>query len=252
MAASPLKAYINRSLGVLRQNSAKVLRADALPQLNAHTIWSINSSTDLTDFATGSDIDIGGLSTCTLDKDEEGNGRFWGEMKTSVQQAYEGKVRGGYAGFRNKALPTLFGPVHHDLSVYTHLAINLRPSGEPQTLKHWFVNIQTDGPVRSDLFQHRLPIPTNVSPTSWITLNIPLSSFVLTNSGSLSETQIPMMTSRVRTVGLSLLGGGREALPDDELNVGVEGRFELGIKSIQAVHREEAYGESSGVNKVLE
>jgi hypothetical protein len=50
-----------------------------------------------------------------------------------------------------------------------------------------------------------------------------------------------MMTSRVRTVGLSLLGGGREAIPDDELNVGVEGRFELGIKSIQAVHRDEGY-----------
>jgi NADH dehydrogenase [ubiquinone] 1 alpha subcomplex assembly factor 1 len=82
-----------------------VLRAEAAPELRAHTIWTINADTDLNDFATGSDADIGGLSTCTLDKDEEGNGRFWGEMRTSVQKAYEGKVRGGYAGFRNKVRP---------------------------------------------------------------------------------------------------------------------------------------------------
>jgi hypothetical protein len=54
-----------------------------------------------------------------------------------------------------------------------------------------------------------------------------------------------MMTSKVRTVGLSLLGGGREALPDDDSNFGgVEGRFELGIKSIQAVVRGPEDGEA--------
>lgn len=42
------------------------------------------------------------MSTCTLDLDENGDGRFWGEMKLGVKREYEGKVRGGYAGFRNK------------------------------------------------------------------------------------------------------------------------------------------------------
>lgn len=86
----------------LTSHSCPVLRAEAAPQVGTHTIWSIDGNTDLKDFATGSDADIGGLSTCTLDKDAEGNGRFWGEMRTTVQKSYEGKVRGGYAGFRNR------------------------------------------------------------------------------------------------------------------------------------------------------
>ncbi len=79
-----------------------MLRADAAPQTERQTIWSIGAQTELTDFAVGSDSDIGGLSTCILDKDSNGDGRFWGEMKLGVQREYEGKVRGGYAGFRNK------------------------------------------------------------------------------------------------------------------------------------------------------
>ena len=109
----------------------------------------------------------------------------------------------------------MFGALHHDLSLYTHLAITLRPSGEPATLRHWFVNIQTDGPVRSDLFQHRLPLsPSQLTAgkgyNQWQTVHVPLNAFVLTNSGALSDTQIPMMKNKIRTVGFSILGGGRE------------------------------------------
>jgi NADH dehydrogenase [ubiquinone] 1 alpha subcomplex assembly factor 1 len=57
---------------------------------------------NIKDFATGCDGDIGGLSTCTLDLDESGDARFWGELRLGVKREYEGKVRGGYAGFRNK------------------------------------------------------------------------------------------------------------------------------------------------------
>lgn len=109
----------------------------------------------------------------------------------------------------------MFGALHHDLSLYTHLAITLRPSGEPATLRHWFINIQTDGPVRSDLFQHRLPLsPSQLIAgkgyNQWQTVHVPLNGFVLTNSGALSDTQIPMMKNKIRTVGFSILGGGRE------------------------------------------
>ena len=41
------------------------------------------------------------------------------------------------------------------------------------------------------------------------TVHLPLSSFLLTNSGKTSSTQLPMMRERVRTIGISLLGGGR-------------------------------------------
>jgi len=128
-------------------------------------------------------------------------------------------------------LPTMFGALHHDLSLYTHLAITLRPSGEPSTLKHWFVNIQTDGPVRSDLFQHRLPLSTSQllqgkGYNQWQTVHVPLNGFVLTNSGTLSDTQIPMMKNKIRTVGFSILGGGREpGGPSTGLETGRRGSY---------------------------
>ncbi|KAI5453834.1 hypothetical protein NCC49_005644 [Naganishia albida] len=227
--SSPWKAYWDRSLAVLRNNSARVLRAEADPAARPHLVYAINQQTNLKDFATGSDKDIGGQTECTLDVDENGDGRFWGELRREVRGEWRGKVRGGYAGFRNKALPSLFGTLHHDLSLYTHLALTIRPSGESQTWRHWFVNIQTDGPVRSDLFQHRLPLPSpsnTAAANKWQTIHIPLSSFVLTNSGALSETQITMLKNKVRTVGFSILGSER-------------GKFELGIRKVEAVRRDE-------------
>lgn len=37
-----------------------------------------------------------------MDVDENGDGRFWGELRREVRGEWRGKVRGGYAGFRNK------------------------------------------------------------------------------------------------------------------------------------------------------
>lgn len=84
-----------------------VLSANPSPNLQqGHLVYSLSASQNpnlnIKDYATGCDGDIGGLSTCTLDLDENGDGRFWGEMKLGVKREYEGKVRGGYAGFRNK------------------------------------------------------------------------------------------------------------------------------------------------------
>lgn len=47
------------------------------------------------------------------------------------------------------------------------------------------------------------------------TLHLPLSNFVLTNSGLATETQVEMMRQKVRTVGFALLGGGRQTAPND-------------------------------------
>lgn len=66
-------------------------------------------------------------------------------------------------------------------------------------------------PVRSDLFQHRLWLPTpptDEAPHEWTNVLIPFSDFTLTNSGDLSEKQMEMLRSRVRTVGISVLGPG--------------------------------------------
>lgn len=83
--------------------------------------------------------------------------------------------------------------------------------------------------VRSDLFQHRLDL--GVSPTAnsseaelnpldpsglrFTTIHVPLDAFVMTNHGRPLPKQIAPMLEKVRSVGFSLLGGGRgeEILP---------------------------------------
>ncbi|KAJ9103733.1 hypothetical protein QFC21_002193 [Naganishia friedmannii] len=108
MSSSPWKAYWDRSVAVLRQNSSRVLRAEADPSARSHLIYSLsrkdNPNLNLKDYATGCDSDIGGQSTAMLDFDEQGEARFWGELRRDVKGEYKGKVRGGYAGFRNKSV----------------------------------------------------------------------------------------------------------------------------------------------------
>jgi NADH dehydrogenase [ubiquinone] 1 alpha subcomplex assembly factor 1 len=52
--------------------------------------------------------------------------------------------------------PTLFGEITDDVSNYRFLALRLRAAGHPRTRNSYYVNIQTDGPITSDLWQHRL------------------------------------------------------------------------------------------------
>ena len=82
------------------------------PIATARTLYSFNTPADVKQFATGCDGDIGGLSTVQFDLDERpeinksigkaATGMFWGDMRTQVKPGMEKKIRGGYAGFRNK------------------------------------------------------------------------------------------------------------------------------------------------------
>jgi NADH dehydrogenase [ubiquinone] 1 alpha subcomplex assembly factor 1 len=71
-------------------------------------------------------------------------------------------------------------------------------------------------------------------------LKIPFSSFVLTNSGEIVETQMEILRERVRTIGISILGG----------KSGVEGPYELGIDNIRAVNPEDVTN-SPGTHKLV-
>ena len=66
-------------------------------------------------------------------------------------------------------------------------------------------------------------------------LQIPFDNFVLTNLGEVQGDQMEFDRERVRTIGISLLGG----------NSGVEGAFEIGIDNIRAVNEEDVTGEPS-------
>jgi len=225
--------FLNRSLEQIRDETARVLRASPVdPNYSSKVmpLVSIRKEGDLRNWAIGSDSDIGGLSRATLetypeDSPDAGKGRFFGSLSSKVlpQMKLAGsKVdRSGYAGIRSKSRPTIFGIQTWDTSTYTFLKVRVKPS--PDEGMRYFVNIQTDGPVQSDLFQHRLWLG---EPGKWQDVLVPFSDFTLTNTGALSETQIEMFREKVRTVGISVLGPG-------------EGPFELGIESFECVNVED-------------
>jgi NADH dehydrogenase [ubiquinone] 1 alpha subcomplex assembly factor 1 len=114
-----------------------------------------------------------------------------------------------------------------DVSNHQFLALRLRLGGDPRLRNSYFVNLQTDGPITTDLWQHRLYFQRNDG--GWEDVFIPFENFILTNTGELVQHQIAMMRERIRTVGISLLGG----------NSGVSGSYDLGIDSIRAVNEED-------------
>lgn len=138
MAMSRLQLYLNRSSRILRDNTVKskissqrrfiyetdtnippVLRMEGVnpPDRSPKPLYTLNSREDLLEYATGCDADIGGTSTVHLDLEEDpsinraigkpASAKFWGEMRLRVRPELEGKIRGGYAGFRNKVCPSL-------------------------------------------------------------------------------------------------------------------------------------------------
>ena len=171
-------------------NDETVLRMSGadMPDRTPMTLFTYNNKFDVSQIATGCAADVGGTSTVHFDLDESTatedqskdrlaplrpTARFWGTMSLGVRSQYQGKIRGGYAGFRNKVRetldrisgrltkpnqprPTLFGEILDDVSNHAYLALRLRAKGHPRTRNSYYVNIQTDGPITTDLWQHRL------------------------------------------------------------------------------------------------
>lgn len=61
------------------------------------------------------------------------------------------------------------------------------------------------------------------------TAQIPFDGFVMTKAGTINTQPVSMLRERLRSVGVSLLGG----------NSGIEGPYELGIDEIRAVNEED-------------
>jgi len=227
---------LHRSTEIWRDNASRVMRMDGVnaPDRTPKTLLNFRTREDIQQLALGHDADIGGTSTAHLDfvpdvgsSDGKGKGKLWGEMRLGVQSGLEGRVRGGYAGFRSKSRPTLFGEVTDDISNHEFIALRLRVAGHPRTRNSYYVNLQTDAPVSGELWQHRLYFQRDDG--NWEDLFIPFSAFVLTSFGELTTGHAKMDGERLRWLGISLLGG----------NAGVEGPFELGLDSIRAVNRED-------------
>ncbi|KAF8824905.1 hypothetical protein HHX47_DHR7000688 [Lentinula edodes] len=168
------------------------------PSRAPHTLFTFNSHEDLRMYATGCDADIGGNST---------------------------------------PRPTLFGDILDNIEFHEYLALRLRVSGDPITHNSYFVNLQTNGPITTDVWQHRLFFRRK---DEWEDVFIPFRNFVRTNNGELSEIQLEM-SPHLRSVGISLLGG----------NSAVSGKYQLNIDSIRIVNEEDAVSDldSSGTDE---
>lgn len=152
-----------------------------IPSRAPRTLFSLNSTEEISRFATGCDSDNGGMSTVNfgLDKSSESNpiigkptAKFWGQMNLAVKPGSK-LTKGGYAALKSKVRiifettsvrklmksqdrPTLFGHDLENLELHRYLALRLRLSGDPRTHNSYFVNIQIEGPFETDLWQHRL------------------------------------------------------------------------------------------------
>ncbi|KAG8745126.1 hypothetical protein FRC10_008737 [Ceratobasidium sp. 414] len=218
--SGPWAQALNRTAQLLRDNTVKIIRMEGVnPNTASRTLFSFRTPDDLRQYAVGSDADIGGNSSAHLEHHPDGYARFWGDMRLDVKSGLEGKLRPGYAGFRNK--------IYDDLSLHKYLALRVRAAGDPPTRNSYFVNIQTDGPIQTDLWQHRLYFEKD---GEWEDIMIPISNFVLTNQGDLVQHQVRMMNEKIRTIGISILGGKSRT----------QGRYELGVQSIRAVNESES------------
>lgn len=142
---------------------------------------------------------------------------FKGTISTDLPQNRPQIQRSGYAGFRTRDRGlSLFGKLLWDLSPYSYLALRIKSDG-----RKYFVNFQTESIVPTDLHQHLLPSST---PGEWETVTIPFSAFVRTNYGQVVEPQREMMSTKVRSVGISLIDR-------------VPGQFELAVADIYATNR---------------
>lgn len=149
-----------------------------------------------------SDADIGGLSSSSLDyipktAREPAHARFHGAISTELPRNNPEVQRTGFAGWRNKDRPrTIFGRSLWDLEMYAFLAVRIKSDG-----RRYFVNLQTETVVPTDIHQHRLHTRKI---GHWETVFIPFKSFVRTNHGEVVEPQSEMLRQKVRSVGMSL------------------------------------------------
>ncbi|KAA8904302.1 hypothetical protein TRICI_005528 [Trichomonascus ciferrii] len=169
-----------------------------------------------------SDQELGGYSTAHLDlisshsnKPSEGDkaavavqadgtpeqfGRFHGNLNLDLPPSRPDVVQSGYAMFRTRDMkPTWRNPLQSEFWNWERCdKLMLRVRGDR---RKYFVNIQAESPLITDLYQHRLFLKT---PGQWETVLIPLSDFILTNWGVIQHQQ-EMDLQHIRTIGIGLI-----------------------------------------------
>lgn len=150
-----------------------------------------------------SDEDMGGFSRASMNFQPAtdiapAHARFHGSISTELPPNRHDIQRSGYAAWRTKdKSATLFGKSLWDLDPYSYLAFKVRSDG-----RRYFINIQTESIVPTDLHQHRLYAQ---KPGEWETVVVKIGEFVRTNHGMVVEPQKDMMRQRIRSIGIGLI-----------------------------------------------
>ena len=183
------------------------------------------------------DKQVGGVSTAHLTQkaaDVTANPKtpahvvFHGNISTKLPEDRPDVLKTGYAAWRNEDRGrTLFGELFWSVDSYMYLGLRVKSDG-----RKYFVNIQTDSIVQTDIHQHRLytkhhrGAESASDPGKWETVLIKLHEFVRTNHGMVTEPQSEMLRQKVKSVGIGLT----DRTP---------GPFELAIGAIWATNLNE-------------
>ncbi|KAH7078560.1 complex I intermediate-associated protein 30-domain-containing protein [Paraphoma chrysanthemicola] len=196
--------FLKRSLDEFKRLSNIALKFEAIKSpTKPFPLILFENAEDLELCKRMSDKDIGGFSTAEFDfhpvtQKEPSHTRFHGTISTQLPQNQPHIQRTGYAGWRTLDRgSTIFGKSLWDVEMYAFLAIQFKSDG-----RKYFVNVQTESIVPTDIHQHLLHSKT---PGEWETLLIRWNEFVRTNHGQVVEPQREMLTQKVRTVGISLI-----------------------------------------------
>jgi len=240
MFATPIRqaGFWRRSLDELRRQATIAVRMEGLhdPQ-KPYPLVRFNQSSSPSQCKIICDSDMGGFSKAALTyvpsqnesntvvlsveetekSTQPAHALFHGAISTELPPDRLDIQRSGYAAWRTRDRGlSLFGRLLWDIDSYGYLALRIKSDG-----RKYFVNIQTESIVPTDLHQHLLPC---YSPGEWETVTIPFSAFVRTNYGMVVEPQKEMLRQKIRSFGIGLT----DRLP---------GPFELSIADIYATNR---------------
>ncbi|KAL9108728.1 MAG: hypothetical protein Q9227_006524 [Pyrenula ochraceoflavens] len=228
--------YVNESY-MHTMSSAHVTKAVTLEAIHgpgdkAYNLLDFSDPETVTTCRTMSDRSVGGFSQSILSQEPEDRVSripahvLWhGNISTKLPERNPSVQRTGYAAFRNEDRGmSLVGRLFWNTEMYTYLAVRVKSDG-----RKYFVNLQTDSIVPSDIHQHRLYTRRHKGakdpedPGDWETVLIKWTDFVRTNHGTVVEPQSEIMRDKIRTVGIGLIDR-------------VEGPFELAIRGFWATN----------------
>lgn len=196
--------FFRRSLDEFKRLSNYALKLEGLQSpTKPFPLILFDSQDAITRCKRMGDKDIGGFSSTNLDfhaasSTEPAHARFHGNISVELPKDQPHVQRTGYAGWRTLDRGfTIFGKSLWDVDAYAYLAIHFKSDG-----RKYFVNVQTESIVPTDIHQHRLYSNT---PGEWETILIKWNEFVRTNHGQVVEPQREMLTQKVRTIGTALI-----------------------------------------------